>query len=129
MHLTHQKYPLLCLKSNHPFKTSPISILQYKYFQKVEFKTLPLYWQTHLFQSVNFFCKTFDKLFFCKIFTTTLHRIFSQRRHDIKCNVKGKFYAFIELKMKVLYVYIPSAFSLSNTIYIILLYFSHIFSQ
>ena len=79
------------------------------------------------FRVWTFFARLLTNYFFAK-YLRPLY-IFSQRRHDIKCNVKGKFYAFIELKMKVLYVYIPSAFSLSNTIYMILLYFSHIFSQ
>ena len=116
------------MKLNHQFETidpvlfvSPISILQCKMFEKVELKTLSLYWPASLFQ-FSTFLQQFWRIFSCKKFMTTLHCIFSQR-HDIKCNVKGNCYAFIELKMRVSYVYIPCGSILRNTIYILLLYF------
>ena len=129
MHLTHQKYPLLCLKSNHLFETIYNLYLFYNIssFKRLNSKLYRYIGKRICFGVWTFFARLLTNYFFAK-YLRPLY-IFSQRRHDIKCNVKGSFDAFIELKMKVLYVYIPSAFSLSNTIYIILLYFSHIFSQ
>ena len=122
MHLTHQKYPLLCLKLNHLFKTIYL-FYNIRCLKRLNRK-LSRYVGKHLcFRRLKLF-RTFLRGYFLAKYLWPLY-IASLA---IKCNVKVNRYAFIELKMKVSYVHIPCGSILSNTIYIVLLYFSHIFS-